>query len=279
MKKELPLYRAILWIMLSTVLFSGVPALLFFLWEKKQEERRLNPKYHLKSLVQVQPYEDSLDTLTLQKILGLSTERPITTIDLDLGGLEKRLLEFPLVERAKLKVISPSKLFIKYKLRTPIAFLADIQGAAVDKEGKILPLDPFYTPKRLPSVYVGLQKGQGCWGGALAPEDLELIWEVFTLFASEGMEELEMKSLNISGVHETSGGKRELVVIAEDLKKRIEWVLRLCPEAYTQGLSRFLTLRDRLLDQELANEQVVDLRLDRLAFLKPGVVEMKAPSL
>lgn len=274
-ERDLPLYRAILWIILSTVFFSGLPALGFYLWEIKQEQRRSNPKYLLKTLIQNRPYEDALDLDTLQQILGLNLEKNINLIDLDLEELEAKLLTFPLIERAKVRKVFPSKLLVSYKLRYPVAFLADFEGAALDREGKMIPLDPYYTPKNLPSVFLGLKEEAYQWGEAIPVDDLELIWELLSQFESAAMEPLALKSFNLSGAHEEQGGKREIIIEAEDKERATCWFLRLGVEHYPQGLTRFLALRHHLLTQteavELAAVQTVDLRLPQLAFLKPGI--------
>ncbi len=45
-------------------------------------------------------------------------------------------------------------------MRTPYAYIGEFANTAIDKEGYLFPFRPFFTPKNLPILYIGLNAGK-----------------------------------------------------------------------------------------------------------------------
>lgn len=261
-KDEMPLSKSLLWILLSTLIVSG-SALMGTLYYFNTKAMRLQDKqYHIVAIVQHCPQSESLKTSYLAELLDLSIDKPINLYLLDKKEAEAKLLASPLIEEGTIQKMRPGTLYIKYKRRTPIAFLGDFTNTGMDDKGNLFPFQPFFTPKRLPVFILG---SQGSWGKPIEKiERLELAKHVLQVF--EGIHPcLYVKQIDVSNAYTESHGQRQIVVLLSSLTHSQTIYLRLHPELYAQNIADFRLLQSKLdLSQP---SMVLDFRIPQLAFI------------
>jgi hypothetical protein len=285
---QLPLPRALFFIVTSMLCTCGAFPLLLktyrFLSCIEEKDTRV------RSIVQTGPQREALKTEYLAEILEISADVPRDAATLNLKQLRGRLLSSPLISHATVSILKPNSLYIDYTVRQPIAYLADCENVAIDKEGYPVPFSPFFSPKNLPSLYLGLNpfgkkpenpnKPLLAWGHSLKGRDLELAFNILATVP----EDLHVMQIDTSRAFSESCGTREIVLKVEDAlyfeKEQpilLPRLLRLSPEGYAQQLSNYLKLRYQLLEEEkevFCDDptfkppiRVIDLRIPNLAFV------------
>jgi len=271
--------------LLTLVLIFGV----YWLWKKHRNERLYSTTYQIKSILQTGPEKEALKTSYLAEILGLSLDKPTQLYAFDLKQGEKHLLSSPLIASAKLKRMAPETLYIDYEVRKPVARLADYKNIAMDMGGFLFPLAPFFSPKHLPEIYLGLPAFIS-W--KLENPRLDLALEILRFVeAAPWKEGLRVQRIDVSNAFTTSLGQREIVLFTEEElfipQKEGEVVfvfpkiLRLTPKDYKQQLSNFFSLRRTMMEdyqKQLASlkpckggrytPRIIDLRIPQLAFVE-----------
>lgn len=244
-----------LFITLSGTIALLVAALTLFFSLTKQKERCL-----ITHIAQTGPQKEALPTDYLVEILDLPLNDPLSLTQLDLAKAQERLLSCPVIEKGTLCKKEGGILLIDYTLRTPIAFLADFQNLAIDKNGYSFPFDPFFTPKKIPSFYLGLNEE------LIAPIDKKLTDLMFALLTS-----LEQafplaypfqEYIDISKAFLPNLGRCEIIITLKTNKGASHY-LRLTPDNYLDQIARY-----ELIDQRWEGNRTFDLRLDRLAFVQ-----------
>lgn len=272
----------------------------FALWRSHRNKQINDPKFKIVAIVQTGPEKEALKTAYLAELLNLSADSPISLYAFDLKEAEQKLLISPLIANAKIKRIPPGTLYIDYEVRKPVAKLADYQNLAVDREGYLFPVAPFFSPKNLPEIYLGLppfgaaedsfgRKG-GEWLAPLKNRYLNLAFEILqTLEGSSWKEGLRIQRIDVSNAFASSLGQREIVLFTEEElamkheEKEIVCVfpkiLRLAPKEYSQQLANFFALRKNMIEdyrRQIASLQdggkfsprIIDLRIPQLAFIQ-----------
>jgi len=282
--KRLPLPRALFWIVASMLCTC---ALFPFLLKSYRSLHSLpeEKETHVRSIIQTGPQKEALKTECLAEILGISSDRPPEASTLDIKKLRARLLASPLISCATVSLIKPNLLYVDYTVRQPIAYLADSENTALDKEGVTFPFTPFFSPKNLPAIYLGLSAPSPdaplfSWGHSLKGKQLDLAFDILASLT----EDLHVTWIDTSQAFCDSFGKRQIVLGIEDpLYLEHEEVrifprlLRLSPDSYAKQLGNYLTLRKNMLEEERealgsdaprrAPVRVVDLRIPNLAFV------------
>ncbi len=274
----------------------------YMLWMKSSRERLLNPKYRISVLIQTGPEKEALQTAYLAELLGLSVDQPTNLYAFDLKKGEKKLLSSPLIAEAKIKRAPPNALYIDYEVRKPVAWIGDYQNIAIDREGYLFPISPFFAPKELPEIYLGLPpfgesleslgRSGGVWQTPLKNQHLYLGFEILQFL--EGLpwrEGLRIKRIDVSNAFAPSLGQREIVLFTEEdflLNREEETIcctfpkmLRLSPKEYVQQMNNFLSLRKNIMEdysKQLSNarlpqtgrfsSRIIDLRIPHLAFVE-----------
>jgi len=202
-------------------------------------ERQKPPPSPIKAIAQTGPLKDALKTDYLAELLDLSVDhpRPITVEE-----TEKILLESPCIKEVDVSLLNPETLFIDYTLRTPQFILGDVENLALDKHGVMFPLTPFYTPKRLPVLYLGEEYFEEKKG--IATHLLELFGDEVTM-------------IDVSKSFEKSLGKREIVIALGS------HLLRLTPKRYLEELAHYQKIRVKMGTDPL----IIDLRVPSLAYI------------
>lgn len=265
-------------ILLSVVLISGTAWLGFGIYTYFWNVRILDPKYKIVALVQTGPEKEALKTEFLAELLGLSIDQPSHLYKYDLVSGKKKLLAFPLIKAATLKRIPPGTLYVDYTVSKPIAFLADFSNTAIDENKKLIPFKPFFSPKNLPEIILGIQSEPLKWGSQLNSPRSELAFLVLNEIENQiGSEHLRPIKIDVALAESPSLGTRQIIVTLEKKSesetgslKLNHLVLLLNPETFKEGIANFKEISKVMVDK--GDLSIVDLRLDRLAFVKeePG---------
>ena len=271
-------------------------------WVETKEKKVQDPQYTIRALIQTGPEREALQTAYLAELLGLSVDHPKNLYAFDLKEGQKKLKNSPLIASAKLKRMAPNALYIEYEARKPIALLGDYVNTAIDKEGYLFPMAPFFSPKELPEIFLGVppfgQEGDGFnrkggkWNEPLTNKYLSLAFEVLHfLEGSPWREGLRVKRIDVSSAFAPSLGQREIVLFTEEelvLNRGGEAkvcifpkMLRLSPREYTSQMMNFLSLRKKMMEdysKQLEGAalpesgrfsfRIIDLRIPHLAFVE-----------
>jgi len=302
-KKSLSLVRALTYIVISIFFISGTSHSIlknYFKWQKKKQS---DPTFHIVSIVQTGPQKEALKTVYLAELMGISVDRPISIHYFNAEKAKKHLLGSPLIKEAEIQLVKPNILYVDYTVRQPLAWLYDYENTAVDEEGFLFPVSPFFSPKNLPEIYLGLASfGQhsthsdrlsGSWNVPIKEKSFFLALDLLKLLSQPGYRELfKLRRIDVSNAYAESYGSREVVLIVEDEiliqeKGREQTfvfprILRLSSKNYSQELGNFLKLRPQLLEQDrkvvtfseknLAlvrmPEKIIDFRIPSLAYIK-----------
>ena len=270
------------------------------IWKNLRQKKLSDDAYKIAAIVQTGPEKEALKTAYLAEILGLSVDKPTHLYLIDLKKAEQKLLLSPLIADAKVKRMPPNTLYIDYEVRKPIAWLSDYKNIGIDQAGYLFPMTPFFSPKNLPEIYLGLpafnapedsfgRKG-GVWLTPMKNRYLHLAFEVLQyLEGSSWKEGLAIKRIDVSNAFAPSLGQREIVLFTEEEvtvrqnEREIVCVfpkiLRLAPKEYAQQLANFIALKRSMVEdyrRQIASLQqnsrfaprIIDLRIPQLAFVE-----------
>lgn len=268
----------------------------FAFWHRERERRLTDEKYRVTAIVQTSLEREALKTSFLAQWLDLSMDRYVSLYAIHVKEAEKKLLSCPLISQAKVKRIFPSTLYIDYSIRKPIAYLADYKNVGIDCLGCIFPMAPFYSPKRLPEIYLGLpavENRVSFWQGPIQDHRLSLAFEILHIFDGISWQEgMHLKRIDVSNAFASSAGRREIVLMIEDeltIRKEGQEVvcifpkiLRLPLKGYSQQLSNFFSLRRSMLEDyrsQIAKlqysqtpvqfaQRIIDLRIAECAYVQ-----------
>lgn len=134
----------------------------------------------------------------------------------------------------------------------------------VDQERVLFPLAPYFTPKVLPEIYLGI-KIEPFKYGKLCDEKLELALKILNLFEQYSIKGLTIKKIDVSKLRVESLGQQEIVItLIEELgKKNYLRFLRLSCDHYQEELEHFFSLKQMSLPKDFT----IDLRLLPNAYL------------
>ena len=224
--------------------------------------------------------------------MGLSFDNPTSLREFDAKSAELQLLQSPVIQSAKVQTIQPNIVYIDYTVRQPIAWIYDYLNVAIDRDGFLLPVYPFFSPKNLPEIYLGLpltKKGENFpWNQPVKGKSIELAFSLLQLLQTYGTDLFILKRIDVSQAFAESYGRREIVLQVENevsVEKngvletiQIPHILRLSTKDYPKELANYLQLRVNLLEKEeiklysdsslSIKERVIDLRIPQLAYIE-----------
>ncbi len=221
--------------------------------------RQTTSQDYLCRILQTGPQREALKTTYLAQQMKISADRPILLSQFNTSVAERRLLASPVIRGAHVKLLSPDTLYVDYTVRQPIAWLYDFENIALDEDGYPFPVFPFFTPKKLPEIYLGIQNFY--WNRPLKLKQARLALVFLSLFEKLP---LHLRRLDVSNAFHSSLGRREIVVILDE--QGSTKFLRLTPKNFAQELGNYLQLRPEL----PPTLQTIDLRISQLAFIKDG---------
>jgi len=247
------LVQSLTWIVGSALLITGgtYKGLRYY-----RSHSQAAPSY-LCRIVQTGPQREALKTTYLAELMKISADRPVTADSFDPIAAQKRLTSCPLIKEAKVKLTAPDTVYVDYTVRQPLAWLYDFENIALDDEGCPFPVSPFFSPKKLPEIYLGIRNFY--WGRPLKERNVELALTILQLLNRLS---LQVKRLDVSNAFLPSLGRREVVLIVEE--QGHTKALRLTPKNFAQELGNYLELRPKL----PAVAQIIDLRIPQLAFIE-----------
>ncbi len=285
-RDKLPFKRSFIIIILSILIVSGIPTALWVYYRYVMlEDRFKNPDYNITRIVQMGPQREPLSAAYLAELMDLSVDQPSNLYLFNEQVAEYKLLKSPLIKTASVRTIKPSIVYVEYTLRELYAELYDLENTALDHEGVLLPILPFFTPKRLPQIYLGLQadeKDFPLWGEHIAGEPSLLALQILHYCRQvEFCDLFHIHRIDVSMAEAESYGQRQVILsIEEELKVNGELficprILRLSPRNYQTELSRYLVIRGDIL---LRQEQAIELA-DQVLPLNPIVIDFRLPEL
>ncbi len=289
-------FKALYWILTSIVLVTGSAAVCLFFYLKWQNNQKRDPKFRITSIIQTGPQKNVLTTEYLAELMGLSRDQPSQLLQFNEKRATAALLNSPLIKKAKVSVIRPQSIYVDYSVRRPLAWVYEYENTAIDEEGYLFPVTPFFSPKQLPELYLGMtpfgksvevdEKGPGQWNIPLKGRYVELGLDLLKRTSN-----LNVRRIDVANAYALTLGSREIVLYVEDeilhqaaLKEHlclIPRLIRLSTKNYLQELSNFLELRENLLEKEkrdliLPSDapfiftlplQVIDLRVEGMGFI------------
>jgi cell division septal protein FtsQ len=161
--------------------------------------------------------------------MHISADRPVVAASFDVKAAEKRLLASPVIKEARVKIIEPDTVHVDYIVRQPLAWLYDFENVALDEEGYPFPVSPFFTPKKLPEVYLGVKGFY--WNRPLGDRNMQL---ALTLLQLLNRLNLQVRRVDASRAFHSSLGRREIVLILDE--KGFTKALRLTPKNFAQEI-------------------------------------------
>lgn len=281
----LPLWQSIFWIVGFTFVFSGTCHKLLQTYVVKKHPKDAPVVYNLSYIVQTGLQKEALHSDYLAELLELSKDRPTLFTQFNEEAAREKLLASPLFQEAKIKKIAPNMVYIDYTIRKPIGWAADFVNTVVDKEGHLFPMAPFFSPKKLPEIYLGkegiqesYQEQEPSFQHPLKGNLMDLSLQVLGLFKGCEKDLFRVKRIDVSQAFSPTLGKRGIVAVLEnDLEEGISSThfLRLSTPRFSQEISNYFTLRAHLLETEKEKvllgekikERIIDLRLSQLAFV------------
>jgi hypothetical protein len=301
---RLPLTHALGWIVGSMLFVNGIAYMsvkkALSMRYRSQEEDKL-----VRSIVQTGPQKEALKTEYLAEILSISADFPQNVAVFDSEKAREKLLSSPLISQATVSVIKPNILYIDYTVRQPVAFLADFENVAIDREGYPFPFAPFFSPKNLPEVYLGLSafgkmsedpdKPFVQWGHCLKGKYFDLALEILSYVTDPKVfDDFNVSWIDVSQAFSSSCGTREIILTTQDILYQKEGkeenkycfprVLRLSTKQYAQELGNYLKLRGQILEEDRKKltlpgknlsqkmaERIIDFRIPNLAFVEENI--------
>lgn len=255
--KKLPLVEALAWIIVSTLFFTGGAYNGLKHYLKYRHKMHADPKYYLSRIIQTGPQREALNTAYLAQLMHLSVDAPIAYAAFDPSLAARRLCHSPVIKEATVKLLEPDTIYIDYTVRQPLAWLRDFTNVALDEEGIPFPVTPFFSPKKLPEVYLGTT--QLAWNVPIEGREIELALSILKLISKL---DFTLKRVDVSKAFAESLGSREIVMIVEE--KGFSQYLRLSLKNYPQELGNYLELRPKLLPKS----HIIDLRISQLGFIQ-----------
>lgn len=278
---HMPSSKAFFWIFLSTLLISGTAWMSWFYNLQFKKASQQDTKYNVIALTQSSQPREGLKTVYLAQLLGLSVDQPTNIYRFSIENGEKKLLSSSLIKEAKIKKILPGTLYIEYVMREPLAFLEEYSNTVLDEKGYLFPLNPYYTPKKLPRFFIGLKNREKEWGETIRDHvGFQLAQEV--LKESQNLLGIHstLEEIDVSQAFAESFGRREIVLLVNerfDIENGVysnkKFFIRLNVKEYKQNLINYLTLRQYIKSHKTQNLKdsriaVIDLRIPSLGYLK-----------
>ena len=289
--------KALLIIFGSMMMVSGSFFLIQWYFSSVYGMRLNDPQYQIVAIVQTGPKKEALKTVYLAELLELSTDQPTNLYQFNTKDAESKLLGSPLIKAAQVKKVKPGVVYIDYTVREPIAFLGDYTNIAIDQEGYLFPFQPFFTPKKFPEIYLGINDSttekfeEVSYGKPLKDPRFLLALEVFQLVNEECCSQTShLKKIDVSQADSPSYGLREIIVEIEDHYEKSHddktvlcvhsRIIRLNAKNYREGLQEYKQLREYLVQAERKKEidfssnvykpqgTIIDLRIPQLSFVK-----------
>jgi hypothetical protein len=260
---QLPLSRALILILLSTLLVTGSSLMAWLYFLHLREVRFNDDRYTIESIIQA-GNQKRLPMRYLTELLQLSADRRVNLYQYSIKEAEKRLLASPLIHKVAIKKVLPGSLLIEYETRSPMFMIGNLTNTAIDQEGVLFPLRPFFSDLELVSLILPDQELH--WGSNLESNQAFLLAkEIADLMNKISTKPYELKAIDLSRAWSKSYGKREIIITVEKAGTHKKHYCRINREHLRQSLINFQTM---LQSEKVKDWLVIDFRLPQLAYLK-----------
>ena len=254
--------------------------------------KRVKSNAFITAIVQTGPQREALNTVYLAELMRLSVDRPVRLHAFNPEEAKRRLLSSPVIKEASVNPAKNGVVHVDYTARQPVAWLYDFYNVALDEEACPFPVTPFFSPKNLPEIYLGLPATGLKWNQQLTGNEVDLAFELLSILTQPDLaDQVNVRRIDVSRAFASSFGQREIVLVMEDtviLRQKGREVnflfpryLRLSSKYYTKELGNYLRLRPVLLEKDIAkikfpeNEEavvtaapkIIDFRVPNLAFI------------
>ncbi len=199
-------------------------------------------------------FSDYLKLAPRGKLLKIKT--------LDHNSIQKKLLEFPVFQSILSDVTEQGDLVVSYQLRKPLFRVHDYNNCGLDQQGYIIPLAPFYSPKNLPKIYLGLKTLS--WSRV---DEIDKACQVLNFFNQKSQEVFKVAMIDISTLQDPRVYRREVIVTL--IVRDQTHYLRINSLFIEKALQRYVRLfEEPKLDSELNSCVIFDARICKFATLK-----------
>jgi hypothetical protein len=271
-----PWQRSFTSILLLTLLVSGSAWLGIEWWKGHYQLRMSDERYNILAIVQSCDSKEPLQTDFLAELLQLSVDRPTNLYRFNTQAATQRLLACSIIKSAEVKKIVPSMLYIKYALRRPIAYMPEYGHAAIDEEGCLIPIQPFYTPKNLPEFILGHAEDLE-WGSRVSQVKLSLAEQIIMAFSAINLgPNCRLKRVDVARAYSPRCGSRGIVLFFDEqlkegtqVQKRLLSLVRFSLESWQEQLANYGKLHRQLWQEGQGALQTyqVDMRIAQLAII------------
>lgn len=291
--EKLPIGKALLWILLPTILICGSATIGFSYYKIMKLKKAHDHRYDIVAIVQTGPEREQLKTLYFAELLDLSVDNPINIFAFDVAKAKKTLLSSPVIKNVEIKKVLPGTIYIDYEIRQPIAFLTDFSNTAVDSEKVAFPFKPFFSPKNLPKITLG-ERGiygeeRNCiWGECLNGEKMQLAYTLLTAFNRFlASPRTDIIAVDVSKAMNESFGRREAVVVFEErfkMDRRNKKQLLVCPVILRLAVNNieksfhyYSLVKQKILAQVL--NQAALKKEQAVVRFSPLIIDLRVPSI
>jgi cell division septal protein FtsQ len=215
-------------------------------------------RYKIIAIAQRNRGEEKVPTIYLEEILGLSSNTPTNLYAFTIREATKKLQEIGIFKDVHVARLRPGVISVSYTLRKPIAIMGDFENRAIDVDGRLFPIKPFFTDKKLPEIVLG----------SYDFERLKFAMSILDATKSTLSSKYEIVRIDVREVYGRSANK-EIVLIVLDTARQGQILIRLDYHKPEVGLKRFLAMETLLnSDKKDSSCQVVDLRIPQIALIK-----------
>lgn len=260
-KPKLSIFEAIVWILSITFIVSGGAAFLVYYYKLQAKVKLSDDNYRIIALVQACPTKERIQCIHLSEILDLSVDQPKNLYSFSIEKGLDRLKKYSLIKEANIKKVNPGTLFVEYELREPIAYFGNFANTTFDSEGIIFPFEPFFSPKKLPTLYLDKEQiKNNPFGKKIDQNSLK----IFNGIKSLESESLAIEKVDLSKRSIKNAGQREVVVELVLKKSGHPLLVRI----NSKKIEEKLDILKSIIPLLKGDEKIIDLRLDSLLYIK-----------
>lgn len=217
-----------------------------------------NEKYLIRKIASTK--QELIPISLLAETIELSVDQPTNLYSFNCEQAIKKLLATHAISEAHITKIKPDILFVDFELRQPIAIVGNLTNTFVDSEGILFPIFPFYTPKRLPEVYLALPTLQEYYGRALSEKKMQVVRALLQELKGRRVHKIDLIHMD-----EPTLGRREIVVVVS--VKGLKRTLRLDSKDYKEQLENYAAMEKTYFAKENF-ECIIDLRIPNHAYVR-----------
>ena len=263
-ERKIPLKKAIGYVVLSVCVIWGSLILTWLLHKALVQKRQINPRYNIVALVQTCHQREALQNWQLAELLDISRDKPQNIYSFDPIEANRRLLRCPVIKKVNCRRLPPGIIHVDYQVREPKALLADFSNVALDADRYCFLLRPYFTAKKLPEVYLGVNELS--YSVPLETREAALAFNVLDYISAE-LPDYRIVRIDTHNAYINNAGLQELVVVLEKGEKTR--YLRASSRDYKKAINTYKKLIgtfDTINPASLI--QIIDLRCPSIALVK-----------